>query len=432
MGHGKSAPVKNLADAPIVVIIGGGYAGNNVARTLDAEFNIVLIERKDYFLHNVGTPRGMVDHEFMKKLLIPYTSLLKNGHVIKGQVDRLTDTEVIVQGHETPITGFKYLVVATGTSYSFPYKVPHAEVADVLPQYAEIADKISKAQNIVCVGAGSTGLEAATEISCKYPEKKITIVHSRPKLFDDGTFKQAFGDKLEEHITRSFPNVTLVKEDRLLPVEADGGEAAAQAKYVEPSGGKVSTQKGVEIPCDLLFWCVGGRHNHSSYQETLGNAMEKNGQLRVDPFLQVEGHPKVFCVGDICKAGPAGTVQYANAHADCVAANIKLDNAGSAMKAYKAPRPMTMTQLGTTMGAGCLPGPMGSQIVVGHLMTQTVKADCFAGQTWQHLGHKGVFDEAPSQQDPSHLQNVLALSEEDAAKLTEGLKVTEDGSVDHT
>lgn len=219
----------------------------------------------------------------------------------------------------------------------------------------------------------------------------------------------------------------------MLPVEADGGEAAAQAKYVEPAGGKVTTQKGLEIECDLLFWCVGGRHNFGSYEEHFGGAMERNGQLRVDSFLQIEGHPKVFCVGDICKAGPAGTVQYANAHADCVAANIKLDHAGSAMKAYKVQKPMTMTQLGTTMGAGCVPGPMGSQIVVGHHMVQMLKADCFASATWGHLGFKGVFDEAPSEgPDAAHLQNVLRMSDEDATKLAEGLKVTEDGSVDHT
>merc|ERR1719223_1463871 len=176
------------------------------------------------------------------------------------------------------------------------------------------------------------------------PETKVTIIHSRPKLFDDGTFKQAFGDKLEDHISRGFPNVTLIKDDRLLPVEADGGEAAAQAKYVEPAGGKVSTQKGVTIQCDLLFWCVGGRHNFSSYEEHFAGAMEKNGQLKADPFLQVVGHPKVFVAGDICTAGPFGTAMVAGDHATCIAANIKLDSKGSKMTAYKPNRPMNATQ----------------------------------------------------------------------------------------
>lgn len=433
MGLGGSQPAKKLEGAPVVVIIGGGYAGTGLGKALDKDFNVVLIDRKDYFLHNVGTPRGMVDVEFMKKLMIPYTALLKNGHVVKGQVEKVTDTEVFVQGQEAPITGFKYLVLATGTSYAFPYKVPQAEAQDVIPLYTEIADKISQSKNIVCVGAGSTGLEAATEIACRYPETKVTIVHSRAKLFDDGTFKQAFGDKLEEHLSRGFPNVTLIKEDRLMPVEADGGEAAAQSKYVEPAGGKVLTQKGVEIPCDLLFWCVGGRHNFASYEEHFAGAMERNGQIRADEFLQIQGHPKVFVAGDISTAGPWGTVGCAGKHAECIADNIKLDHKGSRMKAFKPPKPLNATQLGTTMGAGCAPGPFGTQIVLGHKLVQMMKSDCFANMTWQNMGHEGVFGEKPVESPGAdHLQGVLQMSDEDAEKLTAGLEVQADGSADHT
>lgn len=365
--------------------------------------------------------------------MIPYSALLKNGHVVKGQVEKVTDTEVRLQGQEAPITGFKYLILATGTSYAFPYKVPHSESQDVIPQYTEIAAKISKAKNIVCVGGGSTGLEAATEIACRYPEIKVTIINGRAKLFDDGTFKQSFGDKLEEHISRGFPNVTLIKEDRLMPVEADGGEAAAQAKYVEPAGGKVVTQKGIEIPCDLLFWCVGAKNNFASYEEHFAGAMEKNGQLKADQFLQIVGHPRVFVAGDISTAGPWGTVTCAGEHAMCIAANIKLDDKGSSMKAYKAPRPLNATQLGTTYGAGCMPGPFGSQVVVGHKIVQMIKADCFASQTWQNLGHAGVFGEKVVESpDSQHLQNLLQMSDEDAEKLAAGLEVKEDGSADHT
>jgi len=145
-------PAKKLEDAPIVVIIGGGYAGTKLAKALDGEFNVVLIDRKDYFLHNVGTPRGMVDTEFMKKLMIPYTALLKNGHVVKGQVEKITDTEVHLQGQESPITGFKYLILATGTSYAFPYKVPQSEAEDVIPQYAEIRQDFKIEEHCLCWG----------------------------------------------------------------------------------------------------------------------------------------------------------------------------------------------------------------------------------------------------------------------------------------
>lgn len=426
-------PAKSLKDAPTVVIVGAGYAGKSLAKQLDSVCNVVLIERKDYFLHNIGAPRGMVDPEFMKKCLIPYTPLLKNGHVIQGQVEKVTDTEIHMQGQDKPISGFDYLVLATGTSYSFPYKVPEAELEKVMPLYNEIAEKIKHASNIVCVGGGSTGLEAATEIADVYKDKKVTLIHSRAAFFDDGTFKPAYGAKLLEHIGRGFPNVQVIMEDRLKPVEADGGENAAQQKFVEPASKKVTTEKGVEIDCDLLFWCVGGRQNSASYSEHFAEKMDKRGVLKVDEFLQVEGHPKVFAAGDICGAGPLQTVVYASAHADTIAKNIQLLMKGNKMKPYAPGRPLNVTQLGQKMGAGCIPGPLGSQIILGHFPVQKMKWDCFASIQWTDMGFKGPFDQKESTDAGSeHLANILSISAEDAEKLHQGLPVEAAGAVEHT
>lgn len=427
-------PTKNLKDAPVVLIIGGGYAGIKLAKSLDAECNVVLVDRKDYFLHNMGCPRGMVDTEFMKKCMIPYTHLLKQGHVVKGQVEKITSKEVHLQGQDVPITGFDYLVIATGTSYSFPFKVPKSDAADVLPLYEEVSKKIKGARNIVCVGAGSTGLEAATEIACKFPDKKITIVHSRAALFEEN-FKPAYGRKLEDHLKRGFPNVTLIKSDRLLPVESDGGEAAAQAKYVVPASGKVKTEKGLQLPCDLLFWSIGGRLNNASFKEHFGDCIE-NGKLKVDENLQVVGHPNIFAAGDICNAGPVGTVNFANQHTDVIAVNILAKMTGKAMKAFKPGGHMSLTQLGTTFGAACIPGPMG-QMILGHIPVQKIKYDCFAEKSWGDLGFaKAMSDEAGKDAgkdaDVNRLQDILNMDEAEIVKLVEGLNVEEDPAVDHT
>merc|ERR1712232_84165 len=336
--------------------------------------------------------------------------------------------------------GFDYLVLATGTSYAFPYKVPEADSAKVMPLFVEIADKIKKAKNIVCVGGGSTGLEAATEIADVYKDKKVTVIHSRTGVFDDGTFKPAFGEKLLEHIKRGFPNVNVILGDRLQPVEADGGEEAAQQKFVEPKGGKVITEKGVHIECDLLFWCVGGRQNSASYAEHFADIVDKRGILQVDEFLQAKGHPKVFVGGDICGAGPFGTVLCASQHADCIAANIQLLMKGSGMKPYRPGPPLNATQLGKTLGAGCVPGPLGSQIVVGHHIVQKLKWDCFASKQWTDIGHKaplsdsssGGYSISPDGGGAEHLANILNMTSEEAATLHEGLAIEDACNADHT
>ena len=105
----------------------------------------------------------MVDPEFAKRCTIPYTNLLKNGHVVKGEVTKCTESEVFLFGKEEPLTHFDYLVIATGTSYAFPFKVPEPEYSKVHALYEQAAADIKEKQNIVCVGGGSTGLESAAE-----------------------------------------------------------------------------------------------------------------------------------------------------------------------------------------------------------------------------------------------------------------------------
>ena len=66
-----------------VVIVGGGYAGINAAinleKSLPKDSQIVLVEAKDYFYHNVGTVRAAVSKDFIKQVTIPYDKLFKKS-----------------------------------------------------------------------------------------------------------------------------------------------------------------------------------------------------------------------------------------------------------------------------------------------------------------------------------------------------------------
>src|SRR3982074_1678747 len=73
-------------DRPTVVVIGGGYGGVNVAKALDPEVEVVLVEPKDAFVHNIGALRAVVDPEFLPKIFFPYDRLLANGRVRSGQI----------------------------------------------------------------------------------------------------------------------------------------------------------------------------------------------------------------------------------------------------------------------------------------------------------------------------------------------------------
>ena len=69
-----------------VAVIGGGYGGVNVAKALDEIADVVLVEPKDAFFHNIAALRGLVDPDWLPRIFIPYDGLLKRGRVVRDRV----------------------------------------------------------------------------------------------------------------------------------------------------------------------------------------------------------------------------------------------------------------------------------------------------------------------------------------------------------
>ena len=65
-----------------VIIVGGGYGGAAAAKALDDIADMVLIEPKDAFIHNIAALRGLVDPEWTDRVFYGPTRLLSRGKVI--------------------------------------------------------------------------------------------------------------------------------------------------------------------------------------------------------------------------------------------------------------------------------------------------------------------------------------------------------------
>ena len=98
-----------------LVIIGGGYAGKDLAVNSDPIFNVVWIDPKDCFLHKVGTIRAAVKPQWSQLMTVPQPELLlKRGKRIQAActaVDSVNKTIKLSTGEEVT---FDYLVIATG------------------------------------------------------------------------------------------------------------------------------------------------------------------------------------------------------------------------------------------------------------------------------------------------------------------------------
>ena len=121
------SPSPSPAARPTVVVIGGGYAGITVAKGLDADADVILVEPRDTFVHHIGALRALVDPDFAPSIFMPLDRLLANGRVVHERAARVdADRVVLASGEELAAD---YVVLATGSRYPFPAK-PETEVAD--------------------------------------------------------------------------------------------------------------------------------------------------------------------------------------------------------------------------------------------------------------------------------------------------------------
>ena len=91
-----------------VVIIGGGYAGTALAKELDPDFDVTLIEKRERFFHNSGSLRAAVDAGWLRKLFIPYDALLKRGGILNAKVVDVKPDEVVLEDGQW-VPGREYL-----------------------------------------------------------------------------------------------------------------------------------------------------------------------------------------------------------------------------------------------------------------------------------------------------------------------------------
>lgn len=68
-----------------VAIVGGGYGGAALARQLDPDFDVVLIDPRDAFVHAVAALRGLVDADWAQRIYFGYEGLFTRGRHLRDR-----------------------------------------------------------------------------------------------------------------------------------------------------------------------------------------------------------------------------------------------------------------------------------------------------------------------------------------------------------
>ena len=299
------------SDKPRLVIIGGGFAGIQLVKSLkNSNYQIVLLDRHNYhtfqpLLYQVATAglepdsiAGALRQLFEKHKdfyfrMARVTGIDPEKKCIKTLVGELSyDLLVIANGSKTNYFGDQQMYDRT-----FPMKqVPQALnlrshllqnfEQTVLAKDDEEKDRLT---NFVIVGGGPTGVEVAGALG----ELKK---HVLPKDYPDINF-----DIMKLHLVDAGP--------RLLAGMSEKSSQKAE-KYLKEfdidvrvktmlksyDGRDVVLSDGTQIPAKTVIWAAGVTGN---IVDGLPNESLKGGRIAVDSFNKVEGVKDIYALGDI-------------------------------------------------------------------------------------------------------------------------------------
>lgn len=341
-----------------IAIIGGGYAGFDLARRLDAHVDVTLIEAREAFVHNVAAIRSVAEPGMLDQIVLPYDRLLERGQVVRGRAASLDGGGVtLADGSRIEADA---IVVATGSHYAAPFKPQGDNAADFADALRGVAAQVAKAERIVIVGAGAVGVELAGEIKAVHPDKTVALVSDQPRLFP------MYPEKLHAKLV-----------DRLvaLGVALHLGHAASGLNRTDaPYEGEIELADGTAL-FGLIIPAIGSRIADSPAHTLPDIDRKPNGQLDVDQWLRPSSLPNVFAIGDLAATGDGMTVVATTRQSPWLAKTLRGAAKGKVVESLPGYVPWKVAPillpLGPKKGASVL--PLGSGTVVGDGLTSAIK-----------------------------------------------------------
>jgi NADH dehydrogenase FAD-containing subunit len=327
---------------PTVAVIGGGYAGVSTAKALDDVADVVLVEPKDAFVHNVAALRALVDPAWLPRIYLPYDRLLRNGRVIRDRAAKVDDGSVVL-GSGAQLAA-DYIVLATGSAYPFPAKSDTESTAAAHDRVRAAHAALADAGRVLLIGAGPVGIELAGEIKAVWPGKHVTLLDMADDVLG-ARFRPDLKAELRRQLTAIGTELVLGSPLREAPAVPPGELAAFT----------VTTESGRELTADIWFRCYGVTPASDYLAGGLAAARRPDGSVDVTPFLQVAGHERVFAVGDVADADHKMAGNAAR-QAQLAAANVRALITGEGeLERYQPRPPAIIVPVGPEGGSGQLP-----------------------------------------------------------------------------
>ncbi|RDW59427.1 hypothetical protein BP6252_12514 [Coleophoma cylindrospora] len=365
-----------------IVVIGGSFGGLTLAlelaNTIPTGYRVVLVEKRSHFGYTWVFPRVSVVEGHEHKAFIPYGPILQSlpqGALIlkQGVVVEVSEKRIILQ--DGTVFDFEYLAIATGSTGFAPWHQSLENKTQGMETFQTMQNSIREATHLVVIGGGAVGVEIASDAKSKYPEKQVTLIHSRDTLLN------TFGKRLHDHAMQVFAQ---------LGVNVYLGERV----LVEDGSTSLVLKSGKEVPFDLLLQCTGQRPASNILATLSSSSISPSGTILVQKTLQIldPEHPNIYALGDVAKTGGVKMGRAAALQASVVAQNIRNMIFGKALKDYQS-IPALDSAIDLTLGltSGAVYFRHGDKEI---LLERKKDIDLEAGKLWKLLGAKPFEDEA--------------------------------------
>jgi len=268
-----------------VVVVGGGYAGVLAANRLrvNRDVTVTLVDPRPQFVERIRLHQYVTESD---------DAVVDFSDVLSGDVDLVVDTAELVDPAARTVTlasgevlGYDYLVYAlgsTGAATTVPgaaeFAYPMAELEQA-QRLRTVVDDLHPDAPITVVGAGLTGIEAATELAEQ--GRNVTLVCGGQ-----------LGPYLSEPGRRSVDKVM-----RRLGVKVLEADVVAEVRR-----DAVVFADGAVRPSALTVWTAG--FGVPDLAQTSGLHTDDLGRLLTDETLTSVDDERIVAAGDC--ASPSG------------------------------------------------------------------------------------------------------------------------------
>ncbi len=345
-----------------LVIIGGGFAGATLAKSLEKklpkEWEIYLLSKTNFITYNPLLPEVVGASVLPAHVESPLRLMLKRTRIRMVTVDDIDFEEKVVHYHNDEKSSLRYdeLVFAAGVGANVDmlpglkeHALPLKTVGDALYIRNRVIERLEQATihsdperrrqltKFIIIGGGFSGVEVAGELedflksaeryykNVKFEDCRVTILHGTDRLLPE------LSEKLGNKTTKNFIN--------------RGIDVRLKARAAKIEDEKVILNTGETIEAATII-CTIGTLAHNFYQET--PLPLNRGKIVAEPDFSVSGVKNVWALGDCAIVHNAAndkpcppTAQFADRQAKFLAKNLVAKITGNSTKAFHY-KPMGM------------------------------------------------------------------------------------------